>query len=188
MTNAESTVQSKARRTRRGTFTGEKIGGNRITAVQGLLNSGVSKSKIAKDLKISRNSVIAIEQNMETKGISNPQHVESVEKHFRGKLTRVADMNLKAITPNKVKHAPLASNVQAADKALGRLLELEGRAQPQGVGAILRELGFVLSPSVSCVKITTVEQAEIIEGTASSGPDPGSEEAKQAGLDGVIMG
>ena len=172
---------------RRGNFTGERLG-NKVDLAQALLNSGESKTKIAKDLKISRNSVIAIEQKMKAEGISNPQRVESIEKHFRGELTRVAELNLQAVTPQKVKHAPLASNIQAADKALGRLLELEGRAQPQGVGDIMRELGFVLSLSVSKIEITTVEQAQIVTRNASIGPDPGSEEAKQAGLDGVITG
>ncbi|MDA2911204.1 hypothetical protein MYX04_09770 [Nitrospiraceae bacterium AH_259_D15_M11_P09] len=184
MRNQQSMDTSQAQRP--GRLTGERLG-NKVELAQALLNSGVSKSKVAGDLKISRHSVRAIARRMEGEGLRNHARVESVEQYFKGKLTRVADMNLEAITPGKVKHAPLASNIQAADKALGRLLELEGRAQPRGVGDILRELGFVLSSSVSCVKITTVEQAEIIEATASNGPDPGAEEAKQAGLDGVVM-
>ena len=117
VTNSEPAAQSETRRTRRGAFTGQKIGGNRITAVQGLLNSGVSKSKIAKDLKISRNSVIAIEHRMRAEGLQNPTHVQAIESVFRDKSKVVADLAISSISAKKLTKASALECVKVAREA-----------------------------------------------------------------------
>ena len=112
-----ATPAQGSRSRRRGSFTGEKIGGNRVISVQGLLNSGVSKSRIAKDLKISRNSVIAIEQRMKADGVLDPQRVERIKETFRDKATFILDDALAAVSTRKLSKSSAADCMKVAERA-----------------------------------------------------------------------
>ncbi len=85
--------------------------------MQGLLNSGASKSKIAKDLKISRNSVIAIEHRMRTEGLQNPTRVEAIKRTFRDKATFILDDALGAVSTRKLRASSAADCMKVADRA-----------------------------------------------------------------------
>jgi len=153
----EPAASLKTRRTRRGAFTGEKIGGNRVIAVQGLLNSGVSKSKIAKDLKISRNSVIAIEQRMKAEGIANPQRVERIKETFRDKATFILDDALAAVNTRKLSKSSAADLMKVAERAQ----QMAGLAEkPSGIhGQLLVLQQFNLRerlPSVSALDLESI--------------------------------
>ncbi len=115
--NRHTPPQSESRSKRRGSFTGQKIGGNRVIAVQGLLNSGVSKSRIAKDLKISRNTIIAIEQRMKSEGVLNPQRVEAIKQSFRHKATLILDDALAAVNTRKLRGSSAADCMKVAERA-----------------------------------------------------------------------
>ncbi len=137
---------------RRGSFTGEKIGGNRVTAVQGLLNSGVSKSKIAKDLKISRNSVIAIEQRMKAEGIVDPQRVERIKETFRAKATFILDDALGAVSTRKLRASSAADCMKVAERAAGMAGLLERSSAKEGQLAVLARFNLQINQlSVSAV-------------------------------------
>ncbi len=122
-----------SRSRRRGSFTGEKIGGNRVIAVQGLLNSGVSKSKIAKDLQISRNSVIAIEQRMKVEGIVDPHRVERIRETFQERHVLLCDDAMRQIDTRKLKQSSAWDLVKISEKAaqLGGLVQQHSPAQGQ---------------------------------------------------------
>ncbi len=105
--------------------------------MQGLLNGGASKSKIAKDLKISRNSVIAIEHRMRAEGLHNPARVEAIKRTFRGKATLVLNDALRAVTTRKLRASSAADCMKVADRAA----QLAGLAEtPFARGAQLNVL------------------------------------------------
>ncbi len=129
--NRHTPPQSVSQSKRRGSFTGEKTGGNRVIAVQGLLNSGVSKSKIAKDLKISRNSVIAIEQRMKAGGVLDPRRVEEIRKTFQERHVLLCDDAMRQIDTHKLKQSSAWDLVKICEKSaqMGGLVQQGGPLQ-----------------------------------------------------------
>ena len=172
-----------SRSRRRGSFTGEKIGGNRVIAVQGLLNSGVSKSRIAKDLKISRNSVIAIEQRMKAEGIANPQRVEAIKQTFRAKATLILDDALAAVNTRKLRGSSAADCMKVAERAV----QMAGLAEkPSGLhGQLLALQQFNLKaglPSVSTLDLASIppKQPHMLASEAEGGSADGDGPAQDS--------
>ncbi len=113
---ANRSVHPMKLRSRRGKFSGKRMG-VRIEVVQALLNSGASKSKIAKDLKISRNTIIAIEQRMKSEGVLDPQRVERIKETFRDKATYILDDALGAVSTRKLRASSAADCMKVAERA-----------------------------------------------------------------------
>ena len=101
---------------RLGRLTGEKLG-NKVELAQALLTSGVSKSKAARDLKISRHSVRAIARRMETEELHNPTRVELIKQTFREKATFILDDALGAVSTRKLRASSAADCMKVADRA-----------------------------------------------------------------------
>ena len=126
--------------------------GVRIEVVQALLNSGASKSKISKDLKISRNTIIAIEQRMKSEGVLDPQRVEAIKQSFRAKATFILDDALAAVSSRKLSKSSAADLMKVAERAQ----QMAGLAEkPSGIhGQLLVLQQFNLRqglPSISAL-------------------------------------
>ncbi len=116
--NGESTAApAQVHQPRRpGRLTGEKLG-NKVELAQALLNSGVSQSKAARDLKISLHSVRAIARRMETEELHNPTRVELIKQTFREKATFILDDALGAVSTRKRRASSAADCMKVADRA-----------------------------------------------------------------------
>ncbi len=112
-----------------GRLTGEKLG-NKVELAQALLTSGVSKSKVARDLRISRHSVLAIARRMQEEGIVNPTRVESIKRTFREKATFILDDALGAVSTRTLRASSAADCLKVAERAV----QMAGLAEkPSGI-------------------------------------------------------
>ncbi len=112
-----------------GQLTGEKLG-NKVELAQALLTSGVSKSKVARDLRISRHSVLAIARRMQEEGLVHPTRVESIKQTFRDKATFILDDALAAVSTRKLSKSSAADCMKVAERAA----QMAGLAEkPSGI-------------------------------------------------------
>ncbi len=120
-----------------GQLTGEKLG-HKVELAQALLTSGVSKSKVARDLKISRHSVLAIARRMQEEGLVNRTRVESIKQTFRDKATFILDDALGAVSTRKLSKSSAADCMKVAERAV----QMAGLAEkPSGMQGHLLVLG-----------------------------------------------
>ncbi len=134
-----------------GRLTGEKLG-NKVELAQALLSSGLSKSKVARDLRISRHSVLAIARRMQGEGLANPTRVESIKQTFRDKATFILDDALGAVSTRKLSKSSAADCMKVAERAV----QMAGLAEkPSGIhGQLLVLQQFNLRqglPSISAL-------------------------------------
>ncbi len=104
---------------------------------------------IAKDLKISRNSVMAIEQRVKAEGRSTPQRVERIKETFRDKATLIMDEALTAVNTCKLSKSSAANCMKVAERAA----QMAGLAEkPSGIrGQLLVLQQFNLQQDQSSV-------------------------------------
>ncbi len=138
-----------------GRLTGEKLG-NKVELAQALLSTGLSKSKVARDLKISRHSVLAIARRMQEEGLVNPTRVESIKQTFRDKATFILDDALAAVNTSKLSKSSAADCMKVAERAA----QMAGLAEkPSGIrGQLLVLQQFNLKaglPSVSTLDLAS---------------------------------
>lgn len=147
--------------------TGARLG-NKIPLAEALLRSGASKSKVAKDLSISRHSVQAIAQRMTMPGQAAPSGVQpDFDAYVKGDLQRVARLTLESITPEKVEGASLRDVAFTADKALSRLEAIDARSGNLSVFALVAsQFGVAASHTASRVTVRETKEVEVI----SEGP------------------
>ncbi len=123
---------------------------------QALLTSGVSKSKVARDLRISRHSVLAIARRMQEEGVVQPTRVESIKQTFRDKATFILDDALAAVSTRKLNKSSAADCMKVAERAQ----QMAGLAEkPSGLhGQLLVLQQFNLKaglPSVSTLDLAS---------------------------------
>ncbi len=132
---------------------------------------------IAKDLKISRNSVMAIEQRVKAEGRSTPQRVERIKETFRDKATLIMDEALAAVSTRKLSKSSAADCMKVAERAA----QMAGLAEkPSGIrGQLLVLQQFNLKaglPSVSTLDLASnpSKQPTTLASEADSGPPDGN--------------
>jgi len=107
---------------------------------------------IAKDLKISRNSVMAIEQRVKAEGRSTPQRVERIKETFRDKATLIMDEALAAVSTRKLRASSAADCMKLAERAAGMAGLLERSSAKEGQLAVLAQFNLQINQlSVSAV-------------------------------------
>ncbi len=112
---------------------------------------------IAKDRKILRNSVIAIEQRMKSEGVLDPQRVERIKETFRDKATFILDDALAAVNTSKLSKSSAADCMKVAERAQ----QMAGLAEkPSGLhGQLLVLQQFNLRqglPSISALDLESI--------------------------------
>jgi len=139
-----------------GRLTGEKLG-NKVELAQALLSSGLSKSKVARDLKISRHSVLAIARRMQEEGIVHPTRVESIKRTFREKATFILDDALAAVSTRKLSKSSAADCMKVAERAAGMAGLLERSPAKEGQLLVLQQFNLKAGlPSVSTLDLASI--------------------------------
>ncbi len=156
-----------------GRLTGEKLG-NKVELAQALLSTGLSKSKVARDLRISRHSVLAIARRMQEEGLVHPTRVESIKQTFRDKATFILDDALAAVNTSKLSKSSAADCMKVAERAAQMAGLAEKPSGKHGQLLVLQQFNLKAGlPSVSTLDLasnpphhTTLHASEADSGTA----------------------